>query len=329
MAYANVITRGDVPAREETIDVVMDGLENTSAARSLFRQITVGKATQRFPVLSALPMAYWVNGDTGLKQTTEMAWKNKFLTMEELAVIVPVPQNVLDDSDFDIWAEARPKVRDAIDRALDSAVFFGAGAPASFPTNVVAASVAAGNVVTAGTATAAQGGFFGDLDGLLDAVEGDGFAVDGFVAARTVKSRFRRARNVQGDRVDRDRVDSTFSTFDGAPVVYNMDGLWPVSAADPDGAGTGVATTGVLAIAADFRRQFILGLRKDVTYEVFREGVVQDQSGAIVYNLMQQDMVALRVTFRAGWQVANTVNYANSGAEDQRYPAAVLQAAAA
>ena len=26
------------------------------------------------PVLSALPVAYFVNGDTGLKQTTEAAW---------------------------------------------------------------------------------------------------------------------------------------------------------------------------------------------------------------------------------------------------------------
>lgn len=318
MAYDNLIARGDVPQREETIDVVMDGLENTSASRTLFRQITVGKNQQRFPVLAALPMAYWVNGDTGLKQTTEMAWTNKFVNIEELAVIVPVPQNLVDDSDFDIWAEARPKVRDAIDRALDSAVFFGDNAPSSFPTNVAAAATAAGNTVEAGTATAAEGAFFGDLDELVGDVEDDGFSVDGFVFDRKVKGRFRRARNSMGDRLDRDRVNSQFTDLDGSPIVYTMDGMWPAAA-------TGVA--GTLGFAGDFKSQFILALRKDVTYEVFREGVIQDQTGAIKYNLLQQDMVALRVTFRAGWQVANTINYANT-TEANRYPASVLTSAA-
>lgn len=326
MPFANITARGDVPVREETIDVVMDGLENTSAARTMFRNIRVGKASQRFPVLSALPLAYWVNGDTGLKQTTEIAWANKFVQIEELAVIVPVPQNVMDDSDFDIWAEARPKVGEAIDRALDSAIFFGLNAPASFPTNVRAAATAAGNQTVAGTATQAEGGFFGDLDALIGQVEDDGFDVNGYVANRTVRGRFRRARNVQGDRIDRDRVSGSFTEFDGAPIAYTMDGLWPLAAPDPDGAGAGVATNGVLAFAGDWKRQFILAIRKDVTYEVFREGVVQDNTGAIVYNLMQQDMVALRVTFRAGWQVANTINYARE-TEAQRYPAAVLEVA--
>ena len=316
MPFANIVARGDVPVQEETIDQVMDNLVNVSAARTQFRQIRVGKASQRFPVLSALPMAYWVNGDTGLKQTTELAWVNKFVTIEELAVIVPVPQNVLDDSDFDIWAEARPKVGEAIDRALDAAIFFGHNAPASFPTNVAAGAIAAGNVARLGDHPVAEGGLFGDLDDLLEGVENDGFDTSGYVASRTLKGRFRRARNSTGDRIDRDRVNSSFTEFDGAPIAYTMDGLWPT--------GPG----GALAIGGDFQRQFILALRKDVTYEVFREGVVQDGTGAIVYNLMQQDMVALRVTFRAGWQVANTINYAATD-EATRYPAGVLTTAAA
>jgi len=258
-------------------------------------------------------MAYWVNGDTGLKQTTELGWKNKFLNVEELAVIVPVPQNVVDDSDFDIWAEARPKVAEAIDRALDAAIFFGDGAPSSFPTNVQDAATAAGNAVTVGTTPVAEGGFFGDLDAALETVENDGFSPDGWAFDRKAKGRFRRARNSQGDRIDRDRINAGFTDLDGSPVVYTMDGLW----------------NGALGFTGDFGRQFVLGLRKDVTYEVFREGVIQDQTGAIVYNLLQQDMIALRVTFRAGWQVANTINYAGGVDEAQRYPAAVLTTAPA
>lgn len=316
MAYDNVVARGDVPRREENIDVVLDGLENTSAARQMFRNVTVGSSQQKFRALSALPMAYWVNGDTGLKQTTEMAWTNKFVNIEELAVIVPVPQNVVDDSDFDIWAEARPKVGEAIDRALDSAIFFGLNAPASFPTDVAAAALAAGNASVLGTNDVAAGAFFGDLDDALGEVEDDGYVPSGWVMSRTARSRFRRARNTVGDRIDRDRVNAQFTDLDGLPIAYTMDGLWPAAAAG--------GVEGVLGLVGDWQRQFILALRKDVTYEVFREGVIQDGTGAIVYNLLQQDMVALRVTFRAGWQVANTINYA-AQVEADRYPAAVLQ----
>lgn len=315
MAYDAITARGDVPVREETIDQVMDGLENTSAARTLFRQINVSKAQQRFPVLSALPLAYWVNGDTGLKQTTEVAWTNKFVNIEELAVIVPVPQNVLDDSDFDIWAEARPMVRDAIDRALDVAVFFGTNAPTSFPDDITTAATAAGNTVDIGTNAAAAGGIFGDLDDAFGTLEDDGYAARGIVADLSLKGNLRKARNTQGDRIDRDRVSGDLSTIDGLPIQYTMDGLWPVAAS---------GVKGTRAIMGDFRSQFVLALRKDVSYEVFREGVIQDNTGAIVYNLMQQDMVALRVTFRAGWQVANTINYRQSDAA-QRYPATVLR----
>jgi HK97 family phage major capsid protein len=320
MAYNNIVAREDVPVREETIDVIRDGLESQSAALSLFREIRVGKKQQRFPVLAALPIAYWVNGDTGLKQTTEMSWANKYVNIEEIAVIVPIPQNVLDDSDFDIWAEARPKVQEAVGRTLDAAVFFGVNAPGSFPTNVRAAAIAAGNGITYDAADypAAEGGFFGAMDDLLGLVEDDGFTVRGYAMDRKAKSRFRKARNTDGDRSDRDRVNPDFTSLDGDPIVYTMDGMWPQAA-------TGVK--GVLGFAGDFAQQFVLGLRKDVTYEVFREGVIQDNTGAIVYNLLQQDMVALRVTFRAGWQVANSITYANT-TEASRYPAAVLETAA-
>lgn len=316
MPFNNIIAREDVPIRDGLLDDVL-GVEGSQpgAARTLFRNIPVSKKSNRQAVLSALPTAYWVTGDTGIKQTTEVNWANKYLQVEELAVIVPVPQNVLDDSDFDIWAEARPLVNDAIDRALDTAIFFGEAAPATFPTAILPAAIAAGNAVTLGTNGVPQGGIFGDLDDLYGAVEDDGYAVSGIAASRGLRSKLRKARNAQGDRVDRDRISGDLSEIDGDPITYAMDGLWPVADAEDEG---------VLAFAGDFQRQFVLGIRKDVNFEVFREGVIQDNTGAIIYNLLQQDMVALRVTFRAGWQVANTITYANQNAAS-RYPAAVLR----
>jgi hypothetical protein len=66
-------------------------------------------------------------------------------------------------------------------------------------------------------------------------------------------------------------------------------------------------------IVGDFT-QAILGIRQDFTYKLITEGVIQDNTGAIQYNLPQMDMVALRVVFRCAFQTANVLNYDNSNA---------------
>lgn len=284
-----------------------------SAVLQLFRHIPVSRSQVRFPVLSALPVAYWVGGDTGLKQTTEMAWSNKFLNIEEIATIMPIPENVAADIEINIWEDAEPYLREAFARTLDTAVFFGVNAPSSFPTNVVAAAVAAGNTVNEGTA-AASGGYFADMDGLISTVEEDGFPVTGFAAQLGAKRKFRLARNADGDRLDLGRLSGDMATFDGAPVVYPMRGLWPTG---------GGANTNPRIVAADWS-QFIVGIRSDIQFKVLTESVITDNTGAIVYNLPQQDMIALRLKFRVGWQVANTINN-DQPVEASRYPAAVLR----
>ena len=52
----------------------------------------------------------------------------------------------------------------------------------------------------------------------------------------------------------------------------------------------------------------MIGIRRDMTFEVFTQGVITDNTGAIVANLMQQDISVLRVTMRLGATVANPIN---------------------
>ena len=314
MPFNNVVDRTDVAAlipEEVARDVINQAREQSSVLR-LFRRVPVGAKQVRFPVLSALPMAYWVTGDTGLKQTTEMAWANKFLNIEELAAIVPIPDAVVDDADFDIWGEVRPALTEAIGRALDSAVLFGTNAPGSFPTNVSAAAAAAGNNITT-SATAAQGGIAGTIDEALALVEDDGFDATGIIANRRLRGYARRNRNAQGDRISGFAND--LGSYDGLDIAYAARGQWPA-------AGVGAA----LAFVGDWS-QFVVGVRQDITFTMATEGVIQDNTGAIVYNLFQQDMSALRVVFRAGWQVANPLTL-EQPTEASRSPAArILQAA--
>lgn len=315
MPFNNIINRSDAEALipEEVSRAMLGKAVQGSAVLDLFRRIPVSRKSVRFPVLSALPVAYWVTGDTGLKQTTEIAWANKYLTVEELATIVPVPDNVIADMEVDVWDSAQPLIVEAFHKALDEAVFFGSNAPASFPTNVLAGAVAAGNTVTEGTATAAQGGYLGDVDNVIAAVEEDGFEVTGFAAALALRRKLRGARNTTGDKTDPGRISGDLGSIDGVPVTYPMRGSWTT------GGGAG---TNVRLIAGDWR-QFIVGVRDDITLKISNEAVIQDNTGAIVYNSFQQDLTFLRVTFRVGWQVANTINNDNTNAAT-RFPAAAM-----
>jgi HK97 family phage major capsid protein len=313
--YNNVTSRTDVESRipEEVSRAMLGAATQQSAVLNLFRRVPVGATQVRFPVLSALPIAYWVAGDTGLKQTTEMAWSQKFLNIEEIATIMPIPENVFDDMEANVWDEAEPFLREAFARALDSAVFFGINAPSSFPTNVTAAAAAAGNNVTEG-ALPAVGGYMADLDTLLANVEEDGFNVTGFVSDLSAKRKFRAARNVQGDRTDPGRITGDLNSIDGAPIRYVMSGMWPSG---------GAGGTNVRMLAGDWASQFVVGIRQDITFKVLDQAVITDNNNAIVFNLPQQDMIALRVKFRVGWQVANTINNQRPS-EAQRYPAAAM-----
>jgi HK97 family phage major capsid protein len=314
--FNNLTSRTDAEALipEEVSRRMLGKATEDSAVLQLFRRIPVSRNQIRFPILSALPIAYWVTGDTGLKQTTEMAWDNKFLNIEEIATIMPVPENVAADMEINIWDNAEPYIVEAFYRALDSAVFFGTNAPASFPTNVFAATVAAGNTVTEGTAAATAGGYFGDLDNLISTVEEDGFDVTGFVASRAVRRRLRAARNADGERLDQGRITGDLNSLDGTPVVYPMRGLW---------ASGGGAGTNVRMMAGDWANQFVVAVREDISFKLLDQAVIQNETGAIVYNLAQQDMIAMRCKFRVGWQVANTLNNDNTNAAT-RYPAASL-----
>ena len=314
MVYNSVTTRTDAAALipEEVSTEMLRVATGKSAVLSQFRRIPVARNAVRFPILSTLPVAYWVSGDTGLKQTTEMSWTNKFMNIEEMATIMPVPDNVLADADVNIWDEAMPFLVEAFGRLLDSTVFFGANAPSSFPTNISAAAAAAGNSVTEG-ATAVNGGFFGDLDNVISKVEDDGFDVSGIVAARSARGRLRSARNAQGDRLDANRVNGALSELDGNAISYPMRGLFPAG---------GAAGTSVRLFAGDFD-QYVLGVRQDISMKILDQAVIQDNTGAIIFNLAQQDMTAIRLTFRVGWQISNLLNFDQPN-EAARYPVARL-----
>lgn len=313
MPYNSIVDRTDAGALipEDASSEIIKASIDESIALTSFRRATMSRKQQRIPCLSAFPTAYFVNGDSGLKQTTDVAWANKYLNAEELAAIVPIPEAVLDDADFDIWGEVRPLLAEAIGRTLDAAVFFGTNKPAAWPDAILTDCVSASNVVSYGTNNTAAGGVASDISDTMTLVEADGFDVNGFVARREMRGILRKARDSSGQKL----LDVDTNTMEGSPVRYGMRGLW---ATMTDAAAPRI-------FAGDWS-QFMVAIRKDLTWKILDQAVIQDGTGAIVYNLAQQDMVALRVVFRVAWQVANPITHDNTD-EGSRYPVACLRTA--
>jgi HK97 family phage major capsid protein len=301
MPFNNIISRSGAAALipEEYSKEIIKRLPQASAAMALFRHVTMSRAQQRLPIMGALPVAYFVNGDTGLKQTTEAAWSNKYLNAEEIACIVPIPETVLDDAAFDIWAETTPFIIEAVGRALDAAVYFGTNKPASWPVSIAKEAETKGNIVKRGTAATAKdpGVVMSDISNLFALLEAEGFDVNGIIAHRRYKGLLRSARGTTGEQLGAmdpgTEVEPSPGGLYGVPVTYPLRGLWPVAAEKaPE------------MIVGDFT-QGILGVRQDLTWKVLDQAVLTDETGKIVYNLAQQDMVGLRVVARFGWEVAN------------------------
>jgi hypothetical protein len=48
----------------------------------------------------------------------------------------------------------------------------------------------------------------------------------------------------------------------------------------------------------------LIGVRQDIQFRVFDTGVITDDTGAVIMNLLQEDKLALRCVARFGFNVA-------------------------
>lgn len=309
--YNTDISRSDVAGLipvEYSNEIARGVAAEQSAVMRLARRLRdMARYQSKMPVLSALATAYFVTGDTGLKQTSEVNWQDVTITAEELAVIVPIPQSVLDDASMPIWDTVLPDIQTALGVAIDAAVLFGTNKPTSWPTALVTAADSAGNAVALGTGSDLYDDLLGE-SGVISKLEADGFMMTGSLAHMNMRGKLRGLRTTEGLPIFQPSMQQAGQyTLDGAPILFPK---------------TGVMSSSYPLIAGQWD-QVVYSMRQDMNWKVFDTGVIQDGDGAIVYNLLQQDMVALRVTMRLGFAVPNPVNRLQP-VEGSRYPIAVL-----
>lgn len=303
-----MITRQNAEAlfSEDLVTEIIEGVTKQSAALRMFRKLpNMSSAIMRMRVLDALPVAYWVNEGTnnGRKNLTEAAWANKYIVPAEIAVIVPIKEDVLDDASIDIWGEIRPRLVEAIGKKIDQAIFVGVDKPASWRADLLSSIAQAGAYVPQASGTT----LYSAINDAMVKVEESGYNVTGVIGGVDVKGKFRMMLDTAGQPIRGTEIDEL-------PKSYIDNGAWDKTKAQ--------------LVVGDFT-QAVYSIRQDITYKVLDQAVIQDPStGDILYNLAQEDMVALRVVMRLGWEIPNPIN-ALQDDESVRFPFAAVQAASA
>lgn len=297
----NIISRQDAEAliQEQIVSTISQDAPKNSVFMQLARKLPNMTSKQtRIPVLDMLPMAYWVNGDTGFKRTSEQAWDNVFLVAEELAVIVPIPEAVVADASFDIMGEVQPRVMEAIGQCVDAATIFGVNRPAGWRLDILSTARQAGNNVAPGGTPDYYDLIMGE-GGVIAKVEESGHMVTGAVSGMSMRAKLRGLKGQDGHPIFNSNMQgATQYALDGAPMHFPKNGSFDQNRAQ--------------LIVGDFS-QAVYSIRQDITVKILDQGVIQDpNTKEIIYNLAQQDMIALRVVFRMGWALPNPATRMNS-----------------
>lgn len=306
MAYTNVISNDDAKVlqpEQEIVDSIVQGITQNSTILPLMRRLPdMVSGTATMNVLDTLPVTYFVDEgvSNGRKQTTRASWKGKKIKAEEIAVIVPIKKNVYNDSKYDIWGQIKPLIIQDAYRLIDQAIILGENKPTEWIDGLVPQAITAGNVVT----ETASDTTYSLISKAMTKVEEDGYDVNGIVGGVSLKGAFR-----EGLLDTTGQPLSPTSEVMQLPRVYAKNGAWDNDLAK--------------FMLGDFT-QAVYAIREDMTFEVFDTGSITDADGKVIYNLLQDDMVALRFTFRLGWNVANATNLLNSD-EATRFPFAVVK----
>ncbi|MFG1794137.1 phage major capsid protein [Nocardia sp. NPDC049149] len=272
------ISRAEVATliQEGYSNVLLDEAAKGSTALQAFPTVSMGTKTTHMPVLATLPEASWVTesaaASEGVKPTSQVTWSDLTLVAEELAVIVPIHENVVDDATEAVLTEIATWGGQAIGKALDAAVFFGTNKPSSWASPaLVPAAVAASQSMAAVDGVANGSDLVGAANQVAAMIALAGHVPSTMISSLALKYRVSNLRDANGLPIFRDESFGGFTTW------FNENGAWNAATAE--------------MIIVDSSRVRI-GVRQDITVKYL------DQATVNGINLAERDMVALRFKAR-------------------------------
>lgn len=306
------ITRDDVATliQEEYSTTFLDEAAVSSGTIAAFGTVPLGTKITNAPVLTTLPEAGWVSesatAPAGVKPTSKAIWGNKKFVVEELAVIIPVHEDTLEDVTDDLLAQITKLGGQAIGKKLDEAILFGVDKPTTWTDpDLLAAATAAGNIFQV-SPTPGPNDLAGSIFQAAGAVADSGANPTTLLSGMGLRFRLANLRASDGTAILSRTLGDGGSFRDdvaGLNAAFIENGAW-----DP---------TEAHAIVAD-RTRVKIGQRSDIQVKFLDQATV----GGI--NLAERDMVALRFKARYAYALGNVITPRGTAAE----PAAAVTPAA-
>lgn len=280
----------------------------SSVALATLPTVVLPNKSQRYPVLATLPQAQWLNAEGEKKPQTDVKWDKVVITAEEIAVIVPVDESVIEDANEDVVARVTGLIIQEFARAIDTAVMFGDFGGTQLPSQPKGGIAgAARKVVTRRPDTDPKNGGIGaDFNDVFRGIEEIDAEVTNIYAAKRLRGALRDQRDGYGGLI-------YIPTMTNANVdtVYGVDTRYPLGFAQQ---------TAYEALAVD-RTSIMVGIRKDVQVKILDQAMLSGFG-----SLAEQDAIGIRARMRIGYQFANPIWLNNPKRE---YPFAALKNAAA
>jgi len=273
------ISRAEVSTliEEAYSHVLLDAAVASSTCLQAFPTVNMGTRLTHMPVLATLPTAGWVTAEgptdpLAVKPTSDMSWQDLTLVAEEIAVIIPIPEAVLDDATVDVITEVTTRGGEAIGKVLDAAVLFGLNKPASWTSKDLHQAAHDATQYTAITTGAANANdIVGAVTQAAKTIAGKGLIPDTIVAPLTLRYDVANIRDSMGAPIFRDEQFAGFNTS------FNRNGAWN-------------ATLASLLVVDSSRIR--IGVRQDIQVKLL------DQATVGTVNLAERDMIGIRMKAR-------------------------------
>lgn len=297
MAVAKAVQTGDFSGfiRPELAEAYFEEVRKVSVVQSLARQVPLSANGVDVPIVTSKPTAGWVS-EGGQKPTTNGGLGIKTMTPKKLAAIVPVSAEVVRSNPGGFMEILKQDIAEAFAKAFDAAALHGTDSPFGSDQNLAATS----KTVTLGTATAAKGGLFADINDGLNVLAKDrkrltGFALDTVVEPMLNSSVDNNGRPIFTASPTTGTAESVVAgTLLGRPAVF-AEGIAPAT------------TTGSVVGFGGNWSKCIWGTVGGITFDVSTEAAVT--IGGKLVSLFENNLVAVRAEAEFGWLLADKENF--------------------
>lgn len=248
--------------------------------------------TRKIPSLASSVAVAWTD-EAAKKSSTAPTFGIVTQTLKKLAAIVPMTEEILEDSNINLTALVAELFAEAVAKEEDIQFFNGTGSPwtgilNNGSVNVVNMASADGDTIDAE-----------DLLAMIDKTPSGALSGAKFYMNRTVFSKLRALRS--GGSTTGDGAYLIQSPVAGEPAT-----IWgyPIVLSDAFPTVTQDGDNKPLVLFGNLKKAAIFGDKQELRVKMLDQATVRNSGNSADLNLAQQDMVAIRIVERVGYVLA-------------------------